>query len=184
MRNELEQIERIVTYLSGQFNAEENQAFEKEMAENSALNTEVNIQRELMEGIKRKALKTEIQSAKSTYRKYKTLKTIAITVVILVAIAGALWAFSGPNQGEKNIPGETHHSEESAQVFNEELALPLQTFEISTKSDTILETQNGVIFAIPHGAFNTSSEKVKIEVREALTPSDIMKAGLSTISGA
>jgi hypothetical protein len=183
MRNELEQIERIVAYLSGQFSAVENQAFEKEMAVNSALNTEVNIQRELMEGVKRKALKTEIQSAKRTYRKYKTIKALAVTVVVLGLAAGALWVFGTLNKAEKNTPEETHDSKESAQVFNGEEALPLQTFEITTKNDTILETQNGIVFAIPSGAFNTSSDKVKIEVREALTSSDIMKAGLSTTSG-
>jgi hypothetical protein len=183
MRNELEQIERIVAYLGGQFSAVENQAFEKEMAETSALNTEVNIQRELMEGVKRKALKREIQSAKSTYRKYKVLKAVAATVVLLGLVAGALWIFGTLNKGEKNTTEEKYNSEESAQVFNEEEALPLQTFEINTKSDTILETRNGIVFAIPSGAFNTSSERVKIEVREALTPSEIMKAGLSTTSG-
>ncbi len=182
MRNELEQIERIVAYLSGQFNNEENRAFEKEMADNSALNTEVNIQRELMEGVKRRALKTAIAKAKSTYIRNKLLKVLAITLAVAGLIAGSIWLTNNGHGTEKNLPAETHGAEESSEVFDDEL-LPVQTFEINSERDTIIETQNGIVFAIPSAAFNTTSDKVKIEVREALTPSDIMKAGLSTTSG-
>ncbi|NQY10466.1 MAG: hypothetical protein HRT71_13265, partial [Flavobacteriales bacterium] len=66
--------------------------------------------------------------------------------------------------------------------------IPSQFFSIQAKSDTIIETDDGIVFGIPENAFLDKhgivyNGPVSLEVKEALHPIDILKAGLSTTSG-
>ena len=65
--------------------------------------------------------------------------------------------------------------------------LESQVFKLNPLRDTIIETQNGIVFSIPAKAFlnkhgETPTETIDVEIKEAMTASDIMKAGLSTMS--
>lgn len=69
-----------------------------------------------------------------------------------------------------------------------EKALPAQNFRIDAMKDTVLETDGGVLLSVPAGSFrqgdgSIATGNVDMIVREALTPSAIMRAGLSTVSG-
>jgi hypothetical protein len=57
-----------------------------------------------------------------------------------------------------------------------------ETFVINNAADTIIETEEGVVFAIPAHAFNSKSDKVQLEIKTAISPYNIMKQGLSTTS--
>lgn len=65
--------------------------------------------------------------------------------------------------------------------------LPSQGFVVSAASDTVIETDGGLVIAIPQGAFldkdgNPVKGNIDFEVKEALDPADILEAGLSTES--
>ncbi|MEO8770333.1 MAG: cytochrome c [Ferruginibacter sp.] len=61
--------------------------------------------------------------------------------------------------------------------------LPLQSFSINIDRDTTLVTKNGCIIKIPKGSLQSDSSNIKLEIKEAITISDIVIAGLTTMSG-
>ncbi len=61
--------------------------------------------------------------------------------------------------------------------------LPSQFFNINIDSDTTLLTKSGCVVKIPKGAITSSSSNVKLEIKEALNITDIVFAGLTTMSG-
>lgn len=77
-------------------------------------------------------------------------------------------------------------------VFAEHIVIdPLEkiqseVFTILTTEDTIVETQNGIVFLIPENAFvdenkNVVNGNIQLEVKEAIDSHTIMTAGLSTL---
>ena len=77
--------------------------------------------------------------------------------------------------------------QETSQVNLGLESLENQGFTISTLSDTVIETENGIVLAIPSDAFETEdgesvSGEVNFEIKEAFDNVDIMKAGLITTS--
>ncbi|HEX6429653.1 MAG TPA: hypothetical protein VF008_18300, partial [Niastella sp.] len=57
-----------------------------------------------------------------------------------------------------------------------------QTFVIDISKDTILTTKKGALIRIPKGALSADDNIVKLEVKEAYSMQDIIKAGLTTQS--
>jgi hypothetical protein len=60
--------------------------------------------------------------------------------------------------------------------------LPTQVFSIDITKDTVLHTKNGALIRIPHGALSAAANPVQLEIKEAYTMQDILKAGLTTMS--
>jgi cytochrome c2 len=60
--------------------------------------------------------------------------------------------------------------------------LPAQTFVIDITKDTVLTTQKGALIRIPKDALKADNNIVKLEVKEAYSMEDIVKAGLTTTS--
>ena len=59
-----------------------------------------------------------------------------------------------------------------------------QFFQINNSRDTVIATQSGMILSIPQHTFETSMDKqCKIEIKEAISPTDIIKGGLNTMAG-
>ncbi|WP_298512957.1 hypothetical protein [uncultured Kordia sp.] len=75
----------------------------------------------------------------------------------------------------------------AANFKNDPLELiPSEIFTISSKKDTIIETQHGIVFLIPENAFvdadqNVVTENITLEIKEAVTSEAIMFAGLGTL---
>lgn len=61
--------------------------------------------------------------------------------------------------------------------------LASQFFTVNTEADTTLLTKNGCVIKIPKGAIAGSSQNIKLEIKEALSNTDIVMAGLTTMSG-
>jgi len=57
-----------------------------------------------------------------------------------------------------------------------------QFFNIDITKDTTLITRHGAVIRIPHGALTTKGNTVQLEVKEAYSIQDIIKAGLTTQS--
>ena len=61
--------------------------------------------------------------------------------------------------------------------------LASQFFTININTDTTLLTKNGCVIKIPKGAITSNNNNVKLEIKEALNTTDIVLAGLTTMSG-
>lgn len=61
--------------------------------------------------------------------------------------------------------------------------LPAQIFSVNISSDTMLMTNSGCIIKLPKGTLQSSAENIKLEIKEALSSTDIVLAGLTTMSG-
>ncbi len=181
MRNELEQIEMIIAYLRDSMSAEEKADFEKRLKTDNELANELDIQRNMIEGMKRAELKMATVKAKTSYTNAKILKTIVIAVGTAAVVAAVVW---GTMKLKTSDAGENESMIETIQptILENESVLPLQVFIINPKRDTVIETTGGMVVAIPENCFESGSENIQIEIREAFQPADIMKAGLSTFS--
>ncbi len=61
-------------------------------------------------------------------------------------------------------------------------ALASQFFTVNTGADTTLITKNGCIIRIPKGSIESDNNNVKLDIKEALTNTDIVLGGMTTQS--
>jgi cytochrome c2 len=179
--------EIITRYINGELNAADQAAFEAQLSSNADLKKEYELQLKLVEGIKRMGLKNQLSSS---FKKVKTNKLItkaAIGIVLTLAVLGAVLLIK---QQSNKAPDEIRYelNEEGKSNWSEaDKNLESQVFRINPDRDTIIETQQGIVIAIPAASFeHTTGEGVSgtfdLEIKEAMTAADIMKAGLSTMS--
>lgn len=172
MRPELEQIAYIEKYLQQKLTPEELTQFEEKMAKDVNFKKEVIAQQKITKASYNQGLKKKINRAKRKYTSKKWLKLIGIgTGLVCVGLLVAKMLLTTP-------PPST------SQIIDE---LPTTKHQIPVAQDTVLESENGILFGIPKDAFldqdnNPVSGKIDIIIQEATTPSAIIKAGLSTYS--
>ncbi|MHB1278158.1 MAG: hypothetical protein ACYC1Q_07155 [Bacteroidia bacterium] len=163
--------EKIDRYLLNEMGPEEKAGFEKDLANDPALKKEFIIQKDLTQQLQRMGLKGEIAQKIRHIRLMNTLLWISIIVAValILGVSVFLW------MDKKEAVDITHFKAV-------EVSLPITKVQISTETDTILETPGGMMLAIPAGAFDTESKSIEIQIQEALTDLDIVKSGLSTTS--
>jgi hypothetical protein len=61
--------------------------------------------------------------------------------------------------------------------------LAMQEFTITTSRDTTVKTNDGIILSIPANTIKAGGSAVTLQVKEALSMAQIIKAGLTTLSG-
>lgn len=157
--------ELIDQYLNNEMSAAEKLEFEAALKHNKALQTELEIQNNLMQSFSKLGLKQELSRAFSKQKRIRNLIK-AGTIVLSVAILAGISYYVVKSVFEPKTKEKTE----------------IQSFKIQTDKDTIIETEGGIVFAIPAGAFDTEEKEVDIEIKEALIASDIMRMGLSTTS--
>ena len=187
MSPEIKLIRLIEDYLEGNLPAEEKAAFEERLKNEPELNQEVELQRQLTEGIRRIGIKSKIKKGKRQFRIRKRLKLLSIVSLIITGITAALLLFQ-PNLLERNPYALPKYNEQGDTTWADaDRYLPYQFFTIDPTQDTIIESKDGIVFSIPANAFvdkdgNPASGKVTLEVKDALNPADIIQGGLSTTS--
>ncbi|HTF04667.1 MAG TPA: cytochrome c [Bacteroidia bacterium] len=180
-------IDQIDAYLDGTLSAEEKISFENQLGGDESLRQQLNTQRNLRAGIDRLGMKA---ATASTFRKMTLKNKIykwGIATVAVVAVATTIYYGAQAATNSQNGPEITYELPATNEEGNTNWAqadrnLPTQLFTINPNQDTVIETMNGIVFAIPAGAFLNAGSPFTLEVREALTPMDIMKGGLSTTS--
>jgi hypothetical protein len=191
MRKELELIQLIENYLKGNLSEADTQAFEKRMSTDKELQKEVQLQSDLMKGIERAGLK---QSAGNAFKKYnfnRSLKNWGLGGLTIAIIAlSCVLMYTSLQHPKENAAQPLPELNEQGEKFwsDADKYLPLQNFELNTEKDTVVETADGIVIAIPAHSFLTAGGQpatgtISLEVKEALDASDIMKAGLNTKSG-
>jgi len=174
-------------YLSGEMNAAEKLAFEKQLESTTELKTELEIQKQILKGIETAGVKSEIyQGFKKGSFKSKAGKWMMGLAITVLAVATVIVVKDKVFDKKENIRYELN--EENNKNWSEaDKQLSPQLFEIKGNSDTVIETTGGIILQIPARAFvngigDDVTDDYELEVKEAMTPLDIMKAGLSTTS--
>lgn len=193
MRKELELIETIENYLKGNLSETDKIAFEKKINENSELKKEVELQKQVLKGIERTGLK---QSAKQGLKKHKFNKGlknwglggIAIAVIALSSVF--VYNTNTKSTHKENAAYDLPELNEQGEKLwsDADKYLEPQNFELNADQDTVVETADGIVIAIPANSFldangQPAKGKIQLEVKEALNAADIMKAGLNTKSG-
>ena len=189
MESAIKDTAAIEKYLAGQMDEAESNAFEAKLEANPELKEQVTLQREIMEGLERVALK---QSAQRAYRQYKMGKKGlnwglgGLGVLIVAGILGFVIASISPSAD----PIEYVNSERNIEVeADADQYVPSQVFQIESDKDTVITTTGGISLQVmAHTFVDEEGEPitgaVELEVKEALDPLTIMEGGLSTMSGA
>jgi len=173
-------MELIDKYLSSEMNDTEKLQFEKDIASDKNLQLHVDQQHSLLRGVERIKLKSEIKSAHQTAKFLNLIKMVALIItsaVVLAILSYGVWKITSDKQSE-SVTKEEKTKCQVGDINN----LSLQEYIIDNSNDTLLVTDNGSVFVIEKGTFGNLNS-VRISVREAFKPSEIMAAGLSTTSG-
>ena len=189
MRNELTLIELADRYLRGEMNAFDRAAFEERMRSNAELRELVEDQRALHAGMERLALRPAVDKAYRSYKFGKWAPGIGGAVVVaMIAVGGWMLAKEG-NFITESTSSDAADTEQLLTLSDTTgTGLPALVMTIDPKADTTMITPNGLVVDIPKGAFIDEAGKaitkpVRVTLLEALDGVDIMKAGLSTMSG-
>ncbi|WP_462252484.1 hypothetical protein [Ferruginibacter sp.] len=157
-------------YLQNEMSADEKITFEEKLVADKNLQEEFNIQKQVIKAAENAGLKNEF--VKAIKKRILAKKIIRWGIIAAIGIAAFIFyavktdLFLHIAKGEKGTAAQGFPAPEK--------------FDIDNAADTIIETKDGVVFAIPANAF--SSNNVQLEIRTALTPEDIIKSGLSTMS--
>lgn len=177
-------------YLLKQMSAEERVAFEERMRTDVGLKKMVEDQERTMAGLERSWLRSKIKAAGKKYFFRKNLIRWGggvLAAIIATAIVATLYlsAFEeSPFEKDPHYLPEVNEAGEKT-WSDADKNLPAQVFTIDTEADTVLESNGGIVLAIPEGCFKTKDGSVykgpvKLILKEAMDPSDIMLAGLET----
>jgi len=159
--------EQIYRYFEGAMNATEKAAFEARLQQEPDLAKEFRVQHLLLQAVEQEAIKTNFRIAmKKQIFKRNLLKTALVAAIVGIATL-ATWYFTRSHTVERAIIP----SEKGAEIFS-----------IDGARDTLIETKEGVVFAIPAGAFKTNGKPLQVEIKTAISAEAIMRQGLSTVS--
>ena len=181
-------IDQIDAYLDGTLSPADKTAFEAKLANDESLRQALEVQKNLRAGIERLGMKTVTASTfKKMTLKSKLYKWGVATVVVTAIATSVYYGMNSSSSYSEDGPNITYELPATNENGGTEWAtadrnLPTQLFEINPNKDTVIETMSGMVFAIPAGAFLNATDPITLEIKEALTPMDIMKGGLSTTS--
>lgn len=183
-------IDTIHHYLKGTLSAEDQKQFEQQLAIDAKLRDQVDTERTLLEGINRKALTAKAKKGFKSYKTIKALKLAAIAIVSVAVIGTASYYIVSKQHSSQASGYELPEINEDGtkQWADADKNLPTQVFEIDNSHDTVIETDKGIVMSIPANCFSEKNgkpvnDRIQLELREALDAADMMKAGLSTMSG-
>lgn len=188
MRDQLHLMELVDNYLDGAMSNQDRSAFEERMRNNEELRALVEDQQRLRRAARRSPARAAVKKAYGNYRWGKWAPGLGASVIVIIAATASLFLWN--SQKEKT-------GSDGAPITNEEHRLLTDTtgtrleplvFTIDPTKDTTLVTLSGIVLDVPRGAFTDSAGKpltspVRVTLLEALDPLDIMRAGLSTMSG-
>jgi hypothetical protein len=189
MRDELTLMELADRYLRGELNATDRAAFEERMRTNAELRELVEDQRALLGGMERLALRPAVNKAYRSHKLGKWAPGIGGAAMIAILAVGG-WMLAKDSGHSTESAGDALGQTEQLLTLSDTTGtgLPALVMMIDPKADTTMITPNGLVLDIPQGAFvddagHAITKPVRVTLLEAIDGVDIMKAGLSTMSG-
>lgn len=188
MRDQLHLMELVDNYLDRTMNPTDRTAFEERLRNSEELRSLVEDQQRLRQAARRSPARAAAKKAYRNYRWGKSLPGMGAGAVVLIAAAAALFLWKSPMAGGGSEKAPINESDHRTLTDTTGTHLDPLVLTIDPKKDTTLITPSGIVLDIPKGAFvdslgATITKPVRITLLEALDPLDIMKAGLSTMSG-
>ncbi len=188
MRDQLHLMELVDNYLDGTMSNDDRTAFEERMRNSEELRSLVEDQKHLRQAARRSPARAAAKKAYRSYRWGKSLPGMGAGAAVLIAATAVLFLWKSPIAGGGSENAPVGESEYRTLTDTTGTHLDPLVLIIDPKKDTTLVTPNGIVLDIPQGAFVDSlgtaiSSPVRVTLLEALDPLDIMKAGLSTMSG-
>lgn len=178
-------------YLTGVLRGDEKSAFEQELAQSIELQQEVELQRSIMDAAARASQRNEVKEAAKRFRRKRLLRNGGISALISIFVASTILFFSSNNSSQNKettkeiapISAETKNKLDKNQDFDN---IPIQYFQIPTQGSVQL-SEKGVLISVPEAAFLKNGEpyrgNVILQYQEAIQGVDIIKSGLSTMTG-
>lgn len=191
MRDELHLMELVDRYLDGSMSADDRAAFEARAKSSAELRELIEDQRALREGVARAHVRAAATKAYRAYRFGKPGPWIggAAVIAVIGITAVAMMLKSEALTGIGHSGALTGNTEEAAPASDDadRGSRPL-VIHLDPRHDTTVLSPGGIVLDIPRGCFTDSMGRaitgpVQVTLKEALTAIDIIKAGLSTMSG-
>ena len=154
-------------YLQNEMSEAEKQAFEQRLSIDTQLKEELEIQKQIIEAARNAGIKTSFSRA---LKQKILMKNISIFIITVGIVAIGIIAFLKWNNWFGHSTNSKIENNTAQQII------------IATQRDTIIETPDGVVFAIPANAFKTDAKTIELQIQTALSPANIIKQGLSTSS--
>lgn len=145
MRSELLLIEKIEQYLEGTLSPADHTSFEKEMAGNIDLQNEVSLQRELISGLQRTALKKDVAVAFLKYKKMALLfklGMIGASAIVGTAVTVAVVHYT--NTDTSNKENNNSSTTQIVQIDSTEQNLNDSAFVEVTPIDSSQNNENHI----------------------------------------
>ncbi|NRA11925.1 MAG: hypothetical protein HRT57_08220, partial [Crocinitomicaceae bacterium] len=155
---------------------------------NTELQEDVRLQETINEGAKRASQRAQVRKAGKKYHYQKLLKWSGMsTVAIAIATAATLYMISPDSvDSSSKDPSVSLELKEKLQEYAQIDNLPIQYFPIAADGGVVLSSK-GVMLSIPKEAFMLNGKPyngpIVIQYQEAISGSDIVKSGLSTMAG-
>lgn len=172
----------IERYLNGELTPTEKAELEQKMNSNEVLRKEVELQRMIHEAANRLSVRTQIKSAGKAYHLLR--KAIFAGIVVLSIAIGTGVIYLTTKKSSKELDQEEQETlqtllDKSAPIDN------LKTHYFQWKgNDTVFVSPNGVLLSVPENAYkHAKGETMTLQYQEAMDIQDIVKSGLSTMSG-
>ncbi len=190
MRTPLENIERAEQYLNNEMTAPERQVFETELTTDVSLRDTLARVKALHSAVIRKELRGRIESHAGGSKGWgKNGLNWGLGGFAILVVAAAAWFFTTqlPSETSENLRYGTNELG-TKEFVDADRFLPSQVFDVDGGKDTVIQTKGGITMTILANTFldedgHPVQGKVELEVKEALDPLSIMKAGLTTMSG-
>lgn len=178
----------IEQYLTGELNAEQVAQFEKELANNPGLLAELELHRQTQEVLRRSALRQLVKTGGKSYFRKKVLKYGVITLMVLGAISAGIYLVMNGKKAASEVDSVQIEAK-TLQVMEKFLEfdnIDPQYFQFTGEDDVFL-TESGVLLSATDESFMLDGKPYDgpalIQWQEAQEAADIVKAGLSTMSG-
>lgn len=182
MRRELEILAQIDYFLDGKITKEELLQSTEYIND---LDGQIESQRYLRKAIQKEAFIQQSQNSLSKFKLLKVVKFLSLTVLGIATIAVVIFLFGEQKPKDKTSAVNATESTIQRLRATADSLITSQIFKLNNLRDTVVITKAGIILSISKNSFETeNSEHYKIEVKEAITPVEIIKAGLSTMAGA
>lgn len=175
-------------YLSGELSDEDRAVFEQRIQTHPELKQEVELQQSIYEAAKRTVARQKVEKAAKNYHVGRWLRWGGlglIAVVLTVASISAYNYVANTHEGdpERLVPMELQEKlNDEAQLDG----LKSHYYSIPVEGNVVL-SEDGILVSVPKHAFLKNGKVYEgesiIQFQEALKASDIVKAGLSTMSG-
>ncbi len=178
----------IERYLNNELSAEGKAAFETELERNAELQAELELHKLTRELIQRNSLRTLVKQSGKWFHLKKILVNSGIALIAAGVLAAAVY-FIAAQMKEAKTDQPALMEKSMIEKLDQYLAfdnIDPQYFQFTGESDVFL-SESGVLLSLTDKSFLLNGKPYKgeavVQWQEVQNPSEIVKAGLSTMSG-